>query len=239
MSSNFAASKASNERHRLDHANIIETADSLSRRLSDKLPGSTLAGLAVELARIARATEERARQARRPIFTIRAASALAIIACLAALWYLVRHIHARWEFGTVTELFDATDAGFNLLVILGGVLWFFVSLERRIKRKKALAFLEELREFVHVVDATQLFFTPEIYKLEPVDSRTPFSLDYTYLLFCTQMLGVISNLAPLYSRGTAGDSIMRAAFEVETLANSISAKLFNKTDAVRSMANIE
>src|SRR5271165_6966940 len=92
------AGKASNERHRLDPAKIIETADSLARRLGDKLPGSTLANLAVELARIARATEERAQQARQPIFTIRAGSALAIIASLAGIWYLVRHIHTRWEF---------------------------------------------------------------------------------------------------------------------------------------------
>ncbi len=83
---------------------------------------------------------------------------------------------------------------------------------------------------------TQLFFTPDIYKLDPADSRGSLSLDYTYLLFCTQMLGVISNLAPLYTRSAAGDSIMRAAFEVETLANAISFKLFTKTEAVRSMS---
>ena len=180
-------------------------------------------------------------QARQPIFTIRAGSVLAILASLAGIWYLARHIHTRWEFGTITELFEATDAGFNLVVILGGALWFFISLESRIKRKKALAFIEELREFIHVIDVTQLFFTPEIYKLDPADCRRSSSLelDYTYLLFCTQMLGVISNLAPLYTRGAAGDSIMRAAFEVEMLANAISSKLFTKTAAVRSMSTAE
>jgi hypothetical protein len=47
--------------HRLDPARIIETSENLARTVGDSLPGSSLAGLAVELARIARATDERAR----------------------------------------------------------------------------------------------------------------------------------------------------------------------------------
>ncbi len=86
MNAILPVGKALNEKHRLDPAKIIETADSLARRIGDKLPGSTLAGLAAELARIARATEERAGRARQPIFTIRAGSVLAINASLAGIW---------------------------------------------------------------------------------------------------------------------------------------------------------
>ena len=109
------------ERHRLDPAKIIETADHLARRVSEKLLESTLAGLAAELAQVVRKTEERAREARRPILAIRIASILAVCGTLLGLWYLARHIHARWEFGMITEVFEATDAGFNLLVILAGL----------------------------------------------------------------------------------------------------------------------
>jgi hypothetical protein len=76
------------ERHRLDPARIIETAEDLVRSVGDRLPGSSLAGLAVELAQIARATDERARHARRPIHIIRLASLAAIMASLPGLWYL-------------------------------------------------------------------------------------------------------------------------------------------------------
>ena len=102
------AGKASTEKHRLDPARIIEAADSLARRIGDRLPESTLAGLAIELARIARATEERARRARQPIVPIRAGSALAIIASLAGVWFLVRDIHTRWEFSC--RLFAKAEA---------------------------------------------------------------------------------------------------------------------------------
>ncbi len=224
------------ERHRLDPAKIIETADHLARRVSEKLLESTLAGLAAELAQVARQTEERAREARRPILAIRIASILAVCGTLLGLWYLARHIHARWEFGTITEVFEATDAGFNLLVILAGALWSFLTLEARIKRRKALGSIEQLRDFIHVIDITQLYYTPDLYYPNPANSLSSLNIDYTYLLFCTEMLTLISNLAPLYSRGAAGDSILRAVADVEMLANAISAKLLSKADTVRIAA---
>ena len=165
--------------------------------------------LARELAVLAVATEERGRQARRPFLAIRALSALAISLVLLGLWYLARHIHARWEFGTINNLFDALNTGFNLLVLLAGALWFCVTLEARIKRKEALAFIEELREFAHVIDVTQLYYTPDLYRSHHGARPSNPAIDETYLLHCTQMLGVISNLAPLYTRGATGDSILR------------------------------
>jgi len=156
----------------------------------------------------------------------------AIGSSLLALWYLLHHIQTRWEFGTVTELFEATDAGFNLVILLVGALWFFITLEDRLKRKKTLKSIQELREFIHVVDVTQLYHTPELYG-DAANPRTARSFDYTYLLFCTEMFGVISHLTALYTRGAAGDSILRAAFDVEMLANAVTAKLLSKAEMVR------
>jgi len=221
-------------RHRIDPARIIETAENLARQVSDRLPGSSLAELAVELARIAHVTDERASQARTPIHAIRAGSFLAIGAGIVLVSFLLMHIHARWEFGTITELFEATDAGFNLLALLAGAIWFLVKLEARIKRKRALESVEELREFIHVIDVTQLYYTPDLYNREAASSHSSLKLDHHYLLFCTQMLAVIGNLAPLYTRGAAGDSILRAVSDVEMLANAITAKLQSKAESVRA-----
>ena len=80
------------------------------------------------------------------------------------LWYLARHIHTRWEFGTIGESSAALTAGFNLLVLLAGALWFCVTLEARFKRKEALGFIQELREFAHVIDVNQLYYTPGLYR---------------------------------------------------------------------------
>jgi hypothetical protein len=44
---------------------------------------------------------------------------------------------------------------------------------------------------------------------------------------------VISNLAPLYTRGATGDSILRAASEVQMLAMAIITKHLAKAEAAR------
>jgi 4-amino-4-deoxy-L-arabinose transferase-like glycosyltransferase len=222
-------------RHRLDAPKIIETAKNLAQDINLRLSGSNLAVLAQQMAVLAVATEERGRQARRPFLAIRALSGLAIILVLLGLWYLARHIHARWEFGTINNIFDALNTGFNLLVLLAGVLWFCVTLEARIKRKEALGFIEELREFAHAIDVTQLYYTPDLYRYHHEDQHNNPAIDETYLLYCTQMLGVISNLAPLYTRGATGDSILRAASEVQMLALAIITKHLAKAEAVRGM----
>jgi hypothetical protein len=224
-----------NPRHRLDADKIIDSAKNLADDINVRLSGTNLAVLAEELATLAVETEERARRARRPFLAIRALSALAITLVLVALWYLARHIHARWEFGTINNVFDAINTGFNLLVLLAGALWFCVTLEARIKRKEALGFIEALREFAHVIDVTQLYYTPDLYRRRQGARSGNAAFDENYLLYCTQMLGVISNLAALYARGATGDSILRAASEVEMLTIAIITKHMAKAEAVRGM----
>jgi hypothetical protein len=135
----------------------------------------------------------------------------------------------------MNNVFDAVNTGFNLLVLLAGALWFFVTIEARIKRKEALGFIEELREFAHVIDVTQLYYTRELYRSHNDARPSNPAIDETYLLYCTQMLGVISNLAPLYTRGATGDSILRAASEVQMLALAIITKHLAKAEAARGM----
>ncbi len=150
------------------------------------------------------------------------------------LWYLVRHIHARWEFSTIGELFGALTAGFNLLVLLAGALWFCATLEARLKRKEALGFIEELREFAHVIDVNQLYYTPDLYRSRHGAPIGKNAIDETYLLYCTQMLGVISNLAPS-TRVERPATRSCAASEVQMLAIAITTKHLAKAEAARRM----
>ncbi|MHC5537877.1 hypothetical protein ACYOEI_06565 [Singulisphaera rosea] len=223
-------------KHRLDAPRIIETAKNLSDDIGARLPGSSLAGLAQELADLAIATDVRGRRAREPIVAVRALSALAVTVSVLAIWLLATHVHARWSVGTIGELVAVINSGTNLLLFLAGALWFCLTLEARIKRKEALAFIEELREFIHVIDVTQLYYTPDLYRSRLGATPTNLAIDETYLLYCTQMLAVISNLAPLYARGTTGDSILRSASEVEMLAIAVTTKHLSKARAVRMFA---
>jgi hypothetical protein len=221
-------------KQRLDPSRIIETAENLARRVSERLPESNLAVLAVEVAGIARVTDERSRRASMPIYIIRAACLIATIVALLGLLLLVRHIGTRWEFSTITDVFESADAGVNILFVLAGGLWFLITLEARVKRKQALAFIGELLEFVQLIDVTQLYHTPEFYASKDSVGGTPSRFDdNTYLLFCTEMLAVIGNLALLYTRGNMDDSVWRAASDVVMLANAIEDRLLSKAEAIR------
>jgi hypothetical protein len=223
-------------KHRLDLNKIIATAKNLTDDIHARLPQTSLAKLADELLQITEATEDHLQRANRPIIAIRVSTSLAAVLGLLGMSYLIHHLKTRWEFGTISEFVEGTDAGFNLILILAGALWSLLTLESRIKRKEILGSIEELREFVHVIDLTQLYYTPELYRARRDNPRSSRILDDSYLLFCTQMLGVLGNLASLYTRGGAGDSILRAASEVEMLAIAISTKQLSKAEAVRKMA---
>jgi len=229
------ASETGKPRHRLDPDRIVETATNLASDVAAHLPGSALASLAGELKSITATARDRGHKARKPIVAVRLLSAVAIVAGLLGLWYVAGHIHAKWEFGTVNEVFDGIHTGFELFVMFTGALWFCATLESRIKRKAALTAIEELREFIHVIDVTQLYYTPDLYGSRVGGSSSPLSLDESYLLYCTQMLAVISNLAPLYTRGAPGDSVLRAASDVEMLAIAVSTKHMSKAEVVRAL----
>jgi len=49
---------------------------------------------------------------------------------------------------------------------------------------------------------------------------------------------VISNLAALYTRGAAGDSVLRAASDVEMLTNAVTTKLLSKVEIVRRTSTV-
>ncbi|WP_165227025.1 hypothetical protein [Aquisphaera insulae] len=223
-------------RHRLDSEKLIETARHLSDDINERLPSSSLSELARELVKVAVATVERGRSARRPILAVRAFSAAAVFSALILFGLLASHIRARWSVQTVGDLFVAFSAGTNLVILSAGALWSCVTLELRLKRRQALGFIEELREFIHVIDLTQLYYTPDLYRTRLGAGHARLAIDETYLLYCTQMLAVIGNLVPLYARGVTGDSILRAASEVEMLAIAVSTKHMTKAGAVSLMS---
>lgn len=219
-------------RHRLDAEKLIETAKHLSNDIGDRMPSSSLSELARELVTLAVASVERGRAARRPILAVRAFSALVVVTGVALLGLLASHVQVRRSIQNIGDLLVAFNAGTNLVILSAGALWSCVTLEVRLKRRQALGFIEELREFIHVIDVTQLYYTPDLYRSRLGSGRAKLVIDETYLLYCTQMLAVIGNLVPLYTRGATGDSILRSASEVEMLAIAVSTKHMTKAEAV-------
>ena len=226
---------ADKESYLLNPVTIVNTADNLKKEIADRLPGSALAKLAEELENLARQSEDRIESFKRPVYKIRIFSFLTIFLAIAILTWSITSLPASWRFETVAELFEAIDTGFNLIVLLTGALWFLYSLEATLKRKQALESIKSLRQFIHTIDITQLYYTPDIYKPDSHLSDSAVKLDNSYLLLCAQMLGIIGNLSALYTQADSSDSVWRASSEAEILANAIATKLVTKTEVISSV----
>ena len=195
--------------HHLDPDEAVQTAVSLAKRVRARLPDSSLARLADELAHVSRETAERASAARKPIYSLRILSGFLIALVHLSILFVAHRVHARWEFSNVAEFFEAIDAGFNIAVILAGAVYSLVTLERRIKRKKILGRIYELREMTHRIDLHQLAQTPELIRPDEASSGNQLSEDSFYLLVCNEMLALIGNLAPIYTQGLPDDTVLR------------------------------
>ncbi len=127
---------------KLDSKKIVETLEILRQRISERFPGAGLENVCVDLIAIARQTEARAAAIAKPDLLIRAI-VLAIMVSGSWLlgwlvWDYLSNAKASNElFGTLQGI----DSAFNLLVLMGATMYFMVSIEERVKRRRALTAL--------------------------------------------------------------------------------------------------
>ena len=218
---------------------IVATLDKLRARIDQRFPGKGLARVCSELGEVARKSQERAEAISRPAYGLRFATAIMIVTGLAMLAYIAGLLIANTKanqdmFSTI----QAVDATFNIVILTGATIFFLVSLEERLKRRKALRALNELRTFVHVIDMHQLTkdplmidgpSTPE----SPVRDMTPFELT-RYLNYCSEMLSLTDKLAALYAQSTSDAVIIDAVSDLSSLTTNLSAKIWQKLTLVQA-----
>jgi hypothetical protein len=218
----------------LDAGLIVDTVTTLRQRILERFPGSGLGRLADELLRIARVTDRQLRWVATPHIPLRVASWAVGGLLLLMLVGLVMRLEVRTGAITLSELLQASEAALNDAVLLGAALYFLVSLEARLKRRRALRFLRELRAMAHIVDMHQLTKDPAA--LVQVGTDTPSSPRRTltryelsrYLDYCSEMLALNSKLAALYAQNFDDPVVLAAVDEVETLTTGLSGKIWQK-----------
>jgi hypothetical protein len=218
----------------LDAEMIVSTVKALRRRILERFPGSGLGRLADDLQRIAEATNQQLRWVAKPNVPLRLASwAVGVIFAVLLVSLLLR-LEVRTDAITVSELLQASEAAFNDAVLLGAAFYFLGSLEARLKRRRALRFLRELRAMAHIVDMHQLTKDPAA--LVQVGTDTPSSPRRSltryelsrYLDYCSEMLALNSKLAALYAQNFDDPVVLGAVDEVETLTTGLSGKIWQK-----------
>lgn len=215
---------------------IVDTVDRLGRRIRDRFPTSGLATLCDDLLRVARRASERSRWISRPIIPIRWTSyglAAALIALMiASIVYAIRTIDADQV--QLLDLVSALEAGINEVIFLAIAIVFLITWETRIKRRRALSAIHELRSIAHIIDMHQLTKDPERLlrgwsnaEHSPRSNLTPLQLN-RYLDYCTEMLSLTGKIAALYVQDFDDADAVNAVSEVEELTTGLSRKIWQK-----------
>ncbi|MBS0472385.1 MAG: hypothetical protein JSR60_15035 [Proteobacteria bacterium] len=222
--------------HVLDAGKIVLTVARLRDRIAERFPGSGLAVVAADLTETARATAARVDELNRSNLPLRALALVAVIAGLAAQIYVARLVDwsAVLARADVVGITQGLDSIVNLLLLAFAALWFVLTLEQRLKRRRILHQLFELRSFAHVVDMHQLTKDPTILLAggsatpsSPERRMTEFELS-RYLDYCAELLALIAKLAALYAASNPDPAIVTAVTGVEELTSDLGRKIWQK-----------
>ncbi len=229
----------------LDPEEVEKTIRELHKRISERFEFSGLAKLCEELILISDKAKERAYWMSRPLFGLR--FAVAIVACgiLGVTFYSVFALKMPDRALQLPDFMQMLDAGSNDLLVLFAVVFSLLTLETRIKRKRALDALHELRSIAHIIDMHQLTKDPQrLIYAGPRTSSSPeanldaFSLS-RYLDYCSEMLSLTGKVAALYAERLNDSVVLSAVNEIETLTTGLARKIWQKLMILERMSHTD
>ena len=229
----------------LDADKVIETIAALQRRIEERFPSAGLRGVCGELLTIARESSQRAQAIGRTNTPLR----LLVFAFLVGSLWLLAWILSLIDFtrtgaDSVYSVLQGIEAAANLTVLMGAALFFLFRIEERVKRRRALRALHELRSIVHVIDMHQLTKDPSgsvriggSTLSSPPRTLSRFELS-RYLDYCSEMLSLTAKVAVLYAQSFPDTEVTEAVSDIERIAAGLSQKIWQKIMILQS-ASIE
>ena len=220
---------------------IVEQTGVLHKRITERFPNSGLSKVVAEVLEVAQTTKERSVFVRQPIIWLRVLIFLLIAVIVFGVIGTLVSIGApeeSLEFFTFVQL---VESGINDVVFIGFAIFFLSSLESRLKRKRAMEAIDELRSLAHIIDMHQLTKDPEHYSIHRI--RTPSSPEplkdlhqlKRYLDYCTESLSLIGKLAAVYAQSLNDQIVLTAVNEIEDLTTGLSGKIWQKIMVVQSI----
>jgi hypothetical protein len=220
---------------RLDAAHLVSSLTQLDARIRDRFPNAGLARVCQDLTMIARENSSRAAAIGKRDWWLWAAITTLLALCAAGLVQLLRLVDfTKTSPDSVYTLVQGIDALIHLVFVTGGLVFFFVTAEDRLKRRRALRALNELRSIIHVIDMHQLTKEPASIlsgglptEHSPKRTLTPFELG-RYLDYCSEMLSLVAKIAVLYAQSQPDPVIVDAVSDIERLTTNLSQKIWQK-----------
>jgi hypothetical protein len=218
----------------LDAVHIVDTLRTLERRIVERFPGSGLAAVCRDLVAIGEQAQERSRAIAAPHLSLRVVLVLAVAATIAGLTLVVLSVKLQITANAdIFGVFQGVEAAANIVVLAGAALFFLVSLETRIKRRRSLRDLHVFRSIAHVIDMHQLtkdpsrFLDGSVTASSPKRSMSRFEIT-RYLDYCSEMLSLTNKLAALYAQNLPDAVVIDAVNDIEQLTTNLSSKIWQK-----------
>jgi hypothetical protein len=213
---------------------IEKTAQEISSRIQTRFQGSGLGKLSKEVVAVAAHAATVSNWLRKPNRWLRVCAGVLIVVLVSTIVATLLNLSIRYRVQSLSELLQAAESAINDIVFIGLAILFLISWENRIKRKRALEALHELRSLAHIIDMHQLTKDPEVvmhpHEHDPAPGEgkmTPFQLT-RYLDYCSDLLAVIGKIAAVYVENFTDPVTLAAVTEVENLTNGLSRKIWQK-----------
>jgi len=214
---------------------VVDTASSVRARVHSRFPDSGLLGVADELLDAARESQERCRAIARPNVPLRIGVGVLLVGgALGIAALVVANVRMTESFWDLSNFVEGAEALLADLVFMGAGTAFLVTIETRIKRRRTLTAINELRALAHVIDMHQLTKDPEMVfgrslptEASPARNTTAMELN-RYLDYCTEMLSIVSKIGALYVQTFPDSQALAAVDDIESLTNGLSRKIWQK-----------
>jgi hypothetical protein len=218
----------------LNAACVVETLLRLEHRIGERFPGSSLAAVCRELIGMAETVQQRSVAIASPHYLLRTGVFLVIAAGLAGLLFVAFKVNVQVGTVEIFSVFQGVEAAMNIVVLSGALLFFLVSVETRIKRRRSLSDLHRFRSVAHVIDMHQLTKDPSTIlgggaptASSPKRAMSRFELT-RYLNYCSEMLSLTNKLAALYAQHLPDPVIIDAVNDIEDLTTNLCNKIWQK-----------
>ncbi len=221
--------------HNLSSSKTLETIEKLGHRIDERFPNSNLKNVCDSLLEIARDSKARSEWIGRPQYALRVGVGLLIAIGLVALAYSLSLIELESSRVGISDLILIFEAGIRDVIFVGVSVFFLMTIEMRIKRKRALKALHELRSIAHVIDMHQLTKDPNVIMNDvsiitpssPKRDMTPFEL-IRYLDYCSELLSLTGKIAALYVQSFRDSVTISAVTDIENLTNDLNRQIWQK-----------
>ena len=213
---------------------VVQTIERLLARIVERFGDCGLSRVCTQLCEIAKEDTRRAVRIGRSYVWLRALVLVLLATGVAVLgWVLTLIDFRKTAADSVYSIAQGIEAAANLTLLTGAAILFLLKLEERLKRRRALAALHELRSVVHVIDMHQLTKDPSKFIVgRETPSSPPLLLNEfemtRYLDYCSEMVSLTSKVAVLLGQSLEDQAVAEVVSDIELVSSGLSQKIWQK-----------